>query len=142
MSPWTHVSIPKIVVLGQIFLRSYCTCQTEIVCQRYDLGKLMYQLTQNGAHNLAFHLLGLGFGMLSVFHCFSTINRPLSLIVIEFRGMWTPHLFSEMSYHRPSCFIYIAVCKHILVFYINEMKYYFRCISMFMVIFVISCIPV
>jgi len=45
----------------------------------------------NGAHNLAFHLLGLGFGMLRVFHCFSTINRPSSLIVTQsleqFRGM-------------------------------------------------------
>jgi len=41
----------------------------------------------NGAHSLAFHLIGLGFGMLRVFHCFSTINRPLSLIVREFRGM-------------------------------------------------------
>ena len=39
----------------------------------------------NGAHSLAFHLLGLGFGMLRVFHCFSTINRPSSLIVIQFR---------------------------------------------------------
>ena len=41
----------------------------------------------NGAHSLAFHLLGLGFGMLRVFHCFSTINRPSSLIVTQFRGM-------------------------------------------------------
>ena len=41
----------------------------------------------NGAHNLAFHLLGLDFGMLRVFHFFSTINRPSSLIVTHFRGM-------------------------------------------------------
>jgi len=38
----------------------------------------------NGAHNLAFHLLGLGFRKLRVFHCFSTINRPSSLIVTQF----------------------------------------------------------
>jgi len=35
----------------------------------------------NRAHNLAFHLLGLGFWMFRVFHCFSTINMPSSLIV-------------------------------------------------------------
>ena len=39
----------------------------------------------NGAHNLVFHLLGLDFRMLRVFHCFSTINRPSTLIVIQFR---------------------------------------------------------
>ena len=44
--------------------------QTEIVCQSYDPGKLMYQFTPNGAHSLAFHLLGLGFGMLTVFPLF------------------------------------------------------------------------
>ena len=38
----------------------------------------------NGAHSLAFHLLGLGFGMLRVFHFFSTINRPSSLILTQF----------------------------------------------------------
>jgi hypothetical protein len=35
----------------------------------------------NGAHILAFHLLGLGFWMFRVFHCFSIIYRPSSLIV-------------------------------------------------------------
>jgi len=41
----------------------------------------------NRAHSLVFHLLGLGFWMFMVFHCFSTINRPLSLIVTQFRDM-------------------------------------------------------
>ena len=42
----------------------------------------------NGAHKLlVFHLLGLGFWMFRVFHCFSIIKRPLSLIVTQFRGM-------------------------------------------------------
>jgi len=35
----------------------------------------------NRAHSLAFHLLGLGFWMFRVFHYFSTIDRPSSLIV-------------------------------------------------------------
>ena len=35
----------------------------------------------NGAHSLALHLLRLGFWMFRFFHCFSTINRPLNLIV-------------------------------------------------------------
>ena len=99
----------------------------------------------NGAHNLAFHLLGLGFGMWRVFHCFSTINRLSSLIVIQFGTVQrhvAAHLFSEISYHHPSWFISIPGCKHISVFYSNEMKYYFRCISVFMVISVIYCVPV
>ena len=96
----------------------------------------------NGAHSLAFHLLGLGFWMFRDFHCFSIINRPLSLIVTQFRGMQPPHLFSEISYHRLSWFISNFVCKHISVFYINEMKYYFHCISVFIVISVICCVPV
>jgi hypothetical protein len=37
----------------------------------------------NGAHILAFHLLGLGFWMFRVFHCFFVIYRPSSLIVIR-----------------------------------------------------------
>ena len=41
----------------------------------------------NGAHSLAFHLLGLGFWTFRVFHCFSIINRPSSLIVTQFRGI-------------------------------------------------------
>jgi hypothetical protein len=68
-----HVSHPKVVVLGQIFLTRYRTRQTEIVCQSYVPGKLMYQLTQTGPIVLAFHLLGLGLWMFRVFHCFSII---------------------------------------------------------------------
>jgi len=41
----------------------------------------------NGAHSFALHLLGLGFWIFMVFHCFSIINRPLNLIVTQFRGM-------------------------------------------------------
>ena len=37
----------------------------------------------NRAHILAFHLLGLGFWMFMVFHCFSIIYRPSSLIVTQ-----------------------------------------------------------
>ena len=142
MGPWAYVSLPKVVILGQIFLTRYCTRQMEIVCQNYDPGKLMHQFTQNGAHSLALHLLGLGFWMFRVFHCFSTRYRPLSLIITQFRGMQPPHLFSEMSYHRPSWFISISVCKHISVFYINKMKYYFHCISVFMIISVIFYVPI
>ena len=41
----------------------------------------------NEAHGLVLHLVGLGFWMFRVFHCFSTISRPSSLIVTQFRGM-------------------------------------------------------
>jgi len=41
----------------------------------------------NGPTVLALHLLGLGFWMFRVFHCFSIINRPLSLIVTQAKGM-------------------------------------------------------
>ena len=58
MGPWTDVALPKVVVLGLIFLMRYCVRQTEIICLSYDLGKLMYQFTQNGAHSLVLHLLG------------------------------------------------------------------------------------
>ena len=69
MCPWTDVSLLKFVVLEYFFLTSYCTHKTKIEYQSYNPGKLMYQLTQNEGHNLAFHILGLGFGMLRVFHC-------------------------------------------------------------------------
>jgi len=46
--PWIDVALPKVVVLGEIFLTRYCVRQTKIVCQSYDLGKLMYQFTQTG----------------------------------------------------------------------------------------------
>ena len=119
-----HVAHPKVVFLRQIFLTRYCACQMEIVCQSYDPGKFMYQFTQNGAHCLVFHLLGLGFWMFRVFHCFSTINRPLSLIVTQFRGMQPPHLFSKINYHRLSQSYFHSVCKNISVFGINEMNLY------------------
>lgn len=142
MGPWTNIYLPKVVFLRYIFLTSYCASQTRIVCQSYNPGKLMYQFTRNGAHSLAFHLIVLDFWIFRVFHYFSTINRPSSLIVTQFRGMQPPHLFLEISYHCPSQFISISVCKHISVFYSNEMKYYFYCISICMVITVICCVHV
>jgi len=45
--------------------------------------KIDVPIYPNEAHNLVFHLLGLDFGMLRVFHGFSTINRPSSLIVTQ-----------------------------------------------------------
>lgn len=36
----------KFVFLIYLFLRRYCVCQTEIVCQNYKPKKLMYQFTQ------------------------------------------------------------------------------------------------
>jgi len=116
--------------------------QTKIVCQSYDLGKLMYQFTQNEAHIFAFHLLGLGFWMFVGSHCFSTINGPWSLILTYFRGMELQHLLSEVRYHCPSQFISISICKHISIFYSNEMKYCFCCIFVCVVISVICCIPI
>jgi len=80
--------------------------------------------------------------MFMVFHCLSKINRPSKLIVTQFRGMYLPHIFSEISYHLPSYFIYISICKHISVFYSNEMKYYFYFISVFMVIYVLYYITI
>lgn len=142
MGPWTNVSHPKVVVLEQIFLTMYCAHQTEIVCQIYSPKKLMSQFTENGVHSLALHRLGLGLWMFRVFHFFSTINSPSSLIVRQFRGMQPPHLSSEISYHCPSQFIFIYVCKHISVVYISEMKSYFCCIFVFMVIFIICCVPI
>ena len=38
------------VVLKEIFLTIYHACQSEVVCYNYDLGKLMYQVTQRGPH--------------------------------------------------------------------------------------------
>ena len=49
--------------------------------------KLKHQFTQTGPIVLALHLLQLGFWMFMVFNCFSTINRPSSLVVTQFRGM-------------------------------------------------------
>ena len=62
-------------------LMMYHVRQTEIVCQSYVPGKLKHQFTQTGPIVLALHLLGLGFWMFRVLHCFSIINRPSSLIL-------------------------------------------------------------
>ena len=82
-----YVYHSKVLFLRYIFLTRYCACQIDIVCQSYDPRKLKYQFTQTGPIVLALHLLGLGFWMFSVFHCFSIINRPSSLIVTQVRGM-------------------------------------------------------
>ena len=47
------------------------------------------------------------FQMFRVFNCFSIINRALSLIVAQFRGMQPPRVFSEIRYHCSSKFISI-----------------------------------
>ena len=39
------------VVLEYMFLSMYHVRQMEVVCQSYDLGKLMYQVTQRGPHS-------------------------------------------------------------------------------------------
>jgi hypothetical protein len=39
---------PKINLLDDTFPMGYHTPKTEIVCKRYDPGKLMHQLTQTG----------------------------------------------------------------------------------------------
>ena len=61
MGPWTMLWMPK--------LRP---------------GKLKHQFTETGPTVLALHLLGLGFWTFHFFHCFSIINRPSSLIVVEY----------------------------------------------------------
>jgi len=48
MDPRTNYALRKVVFLGYIFLTRYSAHQTEIVCQSYDPGKLMYQFTQTG----------------------------------------------------------------------------------------------
>ena len=131
----------KFVVLRQIFLMMYHVCQTEIVCQSYVPGKLKHQFTQMGPIVLVLHLLWLGFWMFRVFHCFSIINRPSSLIVTQLKGLQPPHLFSEISYQRPSQFISILSIRKFQFFDINEMKCYFHCIFVFMVICVLCCVP-
>jgi hypothetical protein len=49
----------------------------------------------NGAHILAFHLLGLGFCMFMVFHYFLVIYRPLSLIVTGSSEASSCHISSQ-----------------------------------------------
>jgi hypothetical protein len=56
------------VLLVYTFPMVYRVPQMEIVCKRYALGKLTYQLPPSGPTNLlVFHLLGLGFWMFRVF---------------------------------------------------------------------------
>ena len=126
----------KFVVLGYIFLTRYGTCQTKIVCQIYVPGKLKHQFTQTRPIFLTLHLLLLGFWVFRVFHCFLIINRPSSFIVTQFRGLYSPHIFSEIRYHFTSQFIFHFVCKHFSVFDINEMKCSSQCIYVFMFTYV------
>jgi hypothetical protein len=96
----------------------------------------------NGAHILAFHLLGLGFWMFRVFHCFSIIYRPSSLIVTQSsEASSRPHLFSEINYQRPSYFISILSVSIFQSFVVNEMEFYFLRIFAFMCISVFHCVP-
>ena len=135
------IFVEIVVVLGQIFLMMYHMHQTEIVCQSYVPEKLKHQFTQTPPIVLALHLLGLGFWTFRVLHCFSKINRPLSLIVTQFRGLYLPHIFSNIRYQHPSYFISIMSLSIFMLFDINEMKHYFYCISMFMVLSIFCCVP-
>ena len=77
---WTNVSHPKsgsarIDLSNELLYASNGDRMPKLRPRKVDV-----PIYPNGAHSLAFHLLGLGFGMLRVFHCFSTINGPLSLI--------------------------------------------------------------
>jgi hypothetical protein len=49
----------------------------------------------DGAHILAFHLLGLGFWMFRVLHCFSIIYRPSILIVTQSSEASSCHISSQ-----------------------------------------------
>ena len=98
----------KFVVIGQIFLTMYGTRQTEIGCQSYVPGKLKHQFTQTRPTVLVLHLLGLGFWTFWILHCFSTINRPTSLIVTQFRGLGADtSLLRDKHYQCPSSSISI-----------------------------------
>ena len=141
MDPWTDFSHSKFVFLGQIFLTRNGSFQTEIVCQSYVPRKLKHQFTQTGPIVLVLHLLGLWFWMFRVFHCLQIINRPSSLIVTQFRGLQPPHLFSEIATSALPSFISILSVSKFQFFDINEMKCYFRCISIFMFICLFCCVP-
>ena len=86
MGPWTHVASQsgstRIDLSNELLYASNGDRMPKLRPREIDV-----PIYPNGAHSLAFHLRGLGFGMLRVFHCFSTINRPSSLIVTQFRGM-------------------------------------------------------
>ena len=68
-------------ILFEIFEMRYYANQRAIVCHSYEPKKLMYQFTQTRWTVLVLHLLGLGFWIFIIFHCFLIINRPWSLIV-------------------------------------------------------------
>ena len=141
MGPWIDVSHSKFLVLGQILLTRYGSRQIELVCQSYVPKKLKHQFTQTGPIVLALHLIGLGFWTFRVLHYFFIINRPSSLIVTQFKGLQPPHLFSKIQYQHPSYFISIMFVSIFLLFDFNEMKPYFHCISISMVIYVFYFIP-
>ena len=83
----TNVSHSKVLFLRDRFLTRYWAYQMKIICQSYVPRKLKYQFTQTRHTVLVLHLLVLGFLMVRVFHCFSIIKRPSSLIVTQFRGL-------------------------------------------------------
>jgi len=86
MGAWIDVASQscsaRINLSNELLYVSNGDCMPKLRPQEIDV-----PIYPNGAHNLVFHLLGLDFGMLRVFHCFSTINRPSSLIVTQFRKL-------------------------------------------------------
>ena len=94
---WVHGLIfltPKIVLLEQIFITSYDACKKEIICQSCVARKLMYQFTQTRPIVLVLHLLGLGFWMFMVFHCFPIIYKPSSFILKQILEVFSHHISS------------------------------------------------
>ena len=78
----------------------------EIVCQSYVPEKLKHQFTQTGPIVLVLHLPGLCFWMFGVFHCFSIINMPSSLIVTQFSGLGADtSLLRDKRYQSPSSLV-------------------------------------
>jgi hypothetical protein len=71
------------VFLGYIFLTMYCVLSNRDSMPKLGPREIDVPIYPDGAHILAFHLLGLDFWMFRVFHCFSIIYRPLSLIVTQ-----------------------------------------------------------
>ena len=134
--PHIKICIPQIDLSNEVWYAS-----NGIVCQSYVPEKLKHQFTQTRPIVLALHLLGFGFWMFRVIHCFSIINRPSSLIVTQFRGLQPPHLFSEIATSALASFVSILFVSKFQFFDINEMKCYFHCISVFMVICLFCCVP-
>ena len=67
---------PRIDLSNEVLYASNGDCMPRLRPWEVDV-----PIYPNVAHNLAFHLLGLGIGMFRVFHCLSTINRPANLTV-------------------------------------------------------------